>query len=184
MGTKTPRYSEEFKNPEKPCKSRLFGTFLIDCSYSHSMTATCADPDAAGAALEALSSSNHSTVLPAYFEIALKTKYSRDPDAARMYDLIRSKMELDFTCIYNNAIGNPEGVFITAVASENSLTSTIASRRSVMQFRTRLARSTMNLRSRASSTYISALRSARRTSISRVTRDGNASRRPTARIRI
>lgn len=52
-----------------------------------SMPITCEDPDMAGAVLEALSSSNHDTVLPAYFETALKKKYARCPDdSARMYE--------------------------------------------------------------------------------------------------
>ncbi len=100
---------------------------------SFSMTATCADPDAAGAVLEALSSSNHETVLPAYFEIALKTKYSRDNDSARMYDLIREKMELDFIYVYNNAIGKPESVFLQAIESESSLASKVASNKTRLQ---------------------------------------------------
>ncbi|MGN1128372.1 MAG: hypothetical protein ACI4T6_05380, partial [Candidatus Flemingiibacterium sp.] len=98
-----------------------------------SMPVTSKDPDMAGAVLEALSSSNHDTVLPAYFEIALKTKYSRDNDSARMYDIIRDTMILDFGYIYGNAIGNPESVYNSSYRTENSLASNVASKKSSLE---------------------------------------------------
>lgn len=91
-----------------------------------SIPITCDDPDMAGAVLEALSSSNHDTVLPAYFEIALKKKYARDDDSARMYDIIRNSMKLDFGYIFGNAIGSPEVLFMDSYKKENSLASNVA----------------------------------------------------------
>ena len=98
-----------------------------------SMPITCGDQDMAGAVLEALSASNYNTVLPAYFEIALKTKYAHDDDSARMYDLIRETMILDFGSIYGNAIGGPEGIFYNSIKSENSLASQVASNKTRLQ---------------------------------------------------
>ena len=98
-----------------------------------SMPITCGDQDMAGAVLEALSASNYNTVLPAYFEIALKTKYAHDDDSARMYDLIRETMILDFGYIYGNAIGGPEGIFYNSIKSENSLASQVASNKTRLQ---------------------------------------------------
>ena len=54
---------------------------------SFSMPITCGDPDMAGAVLEAIASGNYRTASPAYFEIAMKTKFSSDEDTARMYDI-------------------------------------------------------------------------------------------------
>lgn len=93
-----------------------------------SMPVTCRDPEMAGAVMEALSSSNYQTVVPAYFETALKVKYAHDDDTARMYDLIRETMILDFGYIYGNAIGSPEGVFFDSFKKENSLASNVASK--------------------------------------------------------
>ncbi|MBE6611048.1 MAG: hypothetical protein E7632_01035 [Ruminococcaceae bacterium] len=93
-----------------------------------SMPITCADPDMAGAVMEALSASNHTSLLPAYFEVALKTKYSRDDDSARMFDLIRSTMVLDFGYTYNNALGFPiTEVVWKSFKEENSISSNVAS---------------------------------------------------------
>ncbi|MBQ2709467.1 MAG: hypothetical protein IJF67_14450, partial [Clostridia bacterium] len=97
-----------------------------------SMPITCKDPELAGAVLEALASSNHDTVMPAFFEVALKTKYSRDTDSARMFDLIRSGTILDFGYIFNNALGNPESVFYDSITKENSLASNVAANKTAL----------------------------------------------------
>ncbi|MBQ7982374.1 MAG: hypothetical protein IJ302_02305 [Clostridia bacterium] len=51
--------------------------------------------DMTGAVLEALNSMSSSTVVPAYYEIALKTKYSRDEESAAMLDLIFDNRVVD-----------------------------------------------------------------------------------------
>ena len=45
-------------------------------------------PEIAGALMEAMACETRNTVIPAYYESALKTKYSRDADTAEMFDLI------------------------------------------------------------------------------------------------
>lgn len=73
---------------------------------SFSMPVTCVNPTAAGAVMEALSSSNYQKVLPSYFETTLKTKLSSDSEAAMMFDVIHDSMTLDFGYVFANAIGN------------------------------------------------------------------------------
>ena len=109
-----------------------------------SLLITSEDPDRAGAVMEALASSNYATVLPAYFETALKVKYSRDDDSARMFDLIRSVMTLDFGYVYSNAIGAPMSVISSIYKTENSIASNVASNkeRLDMELKTYLERLT------------------------------------------
>ncbi len=96
---------------------------------SFSMPKTCNAVEAAGAVMEALSSSNHNTVFPAYFDVALKTKYARDNDAARMYDLIRNSMILDFAYTYSASINHPaDYLFVEGIRADNKLASIIASK--------------------------------------------------------
>ena len=45
-------------------------------------------PEVAGAIMEAMACETRNTVIPAYYESALKAKYSRDADTAEMFDLI------------------------------------------------------------------------------------------------
>jgi len=49
---------------------------------------TAAKPEIAGAVMEAMACETRNTVIPAYYESALKNKYSRDTDTAEMLDLM------------------------------------------------------------------------------------------------
>ncbi|MCL1792974.1 MAG: extracellular solute-binding protein [Oscillospiraceae bacterium] len=49
---------------------------------------TCENPELAGALLEIMACDARNMIIPAYYESALKTKYSRDADTAEMLDLI------------------------------------------------------------------------------------------------
>ena len=45
-------------------------------------------------------------VLPAYYDVALKNKYSRDPVAAQMMDIIKSNVTSDFAFLWGESINN------------------------------------------------------------------------------
>lgn len=70
--------------------------------------------------LEALAAQSYRTVTPAYYDVALKNRYSRDADTAEMIDLIRSSAILNFECIYNESIGNPWFVMRSLMSSQNN----------------------------------------------------------------
>lgn len=82
--------------------------------------------DMAGAFMEALASQRHETTVPSYYEIALKTKYSRDDDSSRMYDVIHDSMYLGTGCLYKDALG-VNGLFQLCTKSPDTFASTIAS---------------------------------------------------------
>ncbi|MCL2772218.1 MAG: hypothetical protein FWD71_02615 [Oscillospiraceae bacterium] len=56
---------------------------------------TNADPACAGVMLEALNSESAKTIMPAYYDIALKTKYARDDESSQMLDLIMNSLVVD-----------------------------------------------------------------------------------------
>lgn len=66
---------------------------------------TISDSDFVGAVLEAMASEGYRTVRPAYFDIALKNKYSYDEDSAEMLDIIGNTIILDFAYIYSDYKG-------------------------------------------------------------------------------
>ena len=66
---------------------------------------TITDTDFVGAVLEAMASEGYRTVRPAYFDIALKNKYSYDEDSAEMLDIIGNTIILDFAYIYSDYKG-------------------------------------------------------------------------------
>ncbi len=65
----------------------------------------CKDPDRTAAVIEAFGSESYRTVTPAYFEIALKVKYSSDNEMAQMFDIIRAGIDFDFGYAYTSALG-------------------------------------------------------------------------------
>ncbi|MBQ7719406.1 MAG: extracellular solute-binding protein [Clostridia bacterium] len=66
---------------------------------------TASDTDFVGAVLEAMASEGYRTVRPAYFDIALKNKYTYDDDSAEMLDIIGNTIILDFAYIYSDYKG-------------------------------------------------------------------------------
>ena len=53
-----------------------------------------------GKIVEALAAESHKQLVPAYYEVALKTKYSRDDESVRMLDLIFEGVVYDFGLLY------------------------------------------------------------------------------------
>lgn len=97
-----------------------------------SMPTTCGNIDLAGAAYEALSCANYNNLLPAYYEVALKTKYASDDESAQMYDLIHNNIILDFGYTFNNSFSpGPESIFLNG-AKTGSFASDLASKKDAL----------------------------------------------------
>ena len=69
--------------------------------------ATVSNPEKVGAVMEALSSESYKSVVPAFYDIALKTKYARDEDSAEMIDIIRDGISYNFAMEYVVPLGSP-----------------------------------------------------------------------------
>jgi hypothetical protein len=67
--------------------------------------------------IEALAAESYKQVVPAYYEVALKTKYSRDDESAEMLDIIRDCLAFNFGSINSANIGGPVQLIRQAVAS-------------------------------------------------------------------
>ena len=70
--------------------------------------------------MEALAAQSWRTVTPAYFDVALKYRYSRDVQTAEMVDLIKDSIYINFESLYNESIGNPWFVMRTLMTAKNS----------------------------------------------------------------
>ncbi len=80
-------------------------------SYSQIMIpTTCKDDALVGAFLELAGEYSYKKLTPAYFETAMKGKYLRDNDSARMFDIIMEGAYYDFAVINTSVLGDP--VFI------------------------------------------------------------------------
>lgn len=60
----------------------------------------CPDKEYVGTILESMSAEGYRQVTPAYFEIALKNRYTKDETSKEMVDLIKQSMILDFAYVY------------------------------------------------------------------------------------
>lgn len=79
------------------------------------------DADFAGLITEAMAVASNKYVIPAYYEVTLKTKVARDDDSSEMLDIIRDGFKLEFVAEY--AIQNGGGGY----AIRNSLNSEYSS---------------------------------------------------------
>ena len=67
---------------------------------------TCTKFDTMSAVLEVLNRETNKTVMPTYYETALKVKYTRDDDSAQMLDIIRDGISCVFPVAYGNYCNN------------------------------------------------------------------------------
>lgn len=120
--------------PKYEESQETYQTFSRSTHAVVGMPATCADYAMAAAVIEAIAAANHERVIPAYYETALKVKYSRDDDSAEMYDLILSGATLNFGYLNKNcmkASGTTPSVelFMSGVKDPNTFMSKVAANR-------------------------------------------------------
>jgi hypothetical protein len=76
-------------------ESQLNYVSRIEYYFTTQIPITNSDVERAGVMLEALNSYSAKTVIPAFYEIALKAKHARDDDSAEMLELILNTLVID-----------------------------------------------------------------------------------------
>ncbi len=89
------------------------------------------DADRSAALLEALSEKSIDTVTPAYFESALKSKYTRDEESAEMLDLIRAGILFNFGFVNSVAMQQVGAIFGQMTNGSYNYASSYASQEAV-----------------------------------------------------
>ena len=84
-----------------------YGTRVQDGLTIFAVPIDCQKVEITGAVMEAMAAENYRKVTPAVYDVAMKTKYSRDPASAAMIDLIQQSVLINFESIYNESIGSP-----------------------------------------------------------------------------
>lgn len=77
--------------------------------YSLLCVPVTADPSRyamVGAVTEAVAAEGYRTVTPAYFDVALKNKYSRDDESSQMLDMLAAQITFQPAIIYSNSLGD------------------------------------------------------------------------------
>lgn len=107
-----------------------YHTTILTTYTNFALPVNCRQIDASCAVLEALSSEFYRTVTPAYFETALKVKYSRDDESSQMFDLLRESASYSFGMVFTNALDLVDTNFKNAVNQKNeNWSSLIASKK-------------------------------------------------------
>ncbi len=97
--------------------------FLTNVGHPFTMYAVNSQSKAKEASvttLEAIGSANHRTVTPAVFEVAMKVRYTDDPQTSEMYDLLREGISFDIGRLYASTFQNgTANLFRTTALSGN-----------------------------------------------------------------
>jgi hypothetical protein len=72
------------------------------------------------AVVEALCSETYRTLIPAYYETALKIKYTRDDISSQMIDLIHDSVSTNFAFVYYAQLNNAGMIFRTLVTNKSN----------------------------------------------------------------
>ncbi len=87
--------------------------------YGVPITAADSKLDAIGATLEAMCSLSSQTVIPVYYDKALKNKYSRDAETAEMIDIIHDSVTSDFSFAWGDSVGSIYNLFYDNIQGES-----------------------------------------------------------------
>ena len=90
-----------------------------DCNLFTVVPVTTAKAEMAGAVLEALNAQTYRTVLPAWYEVTLKCKYSRDLISSDIIDLIHDSIYTDFLFAYSPMVSQMGQVMRDLVTNNN-----------------------------------------------------------------
>ena len=91
------------------------------------------NPEMSAAVMEAFSAENCKSVVPALYEDALKDKYSRDPVAAEMLDILKRTVHFDFAFVNDAALNALCNVYFNAINDKKALTSTYQSQKKLTE---------------------------------------------------
>ena len=82
--------------------------------------ATAENPGECGLILEALAAESYKTVIPAYYDIALKIKQARDDESGEMLDIMREHLWMNFGYSYSLSTGSIGNYMRELIESKSS----------------------------------------------------------------
>ena len=106
-----PKYDEQ--------QDRYYAYVDSWCTSAVSVPITVPNPETTGLILEALTYESRYVLLPAYYDITLKTKFARDEESAAMIDIILGNRLYDLGDIYN---WGATGIFDSIANGKDTLT--------------------------------------------------------------
>ena len=86
----------KFDENQKDYKTMVDGFHTVSA-----VPKTISDPEFVGTVVEALNAESHKQVYPAFYEVALKKKYTYDDESVKMLDMIVENRVFDFGYVYD-----------------------------------------------------------------------------------
>lgn len=118
----SPKYDKEQED---------YVTYNLGVSYV-AIPITAKNPEMSAVLLEALNAESYKSTIGAYFDTALKGKYSRDDDTGKMLDIIYGSTFFDF-CFVNSGVGmNCATIFERIQKKDENISSWLASNKDSM----------------------------------------------------
>ncbi|MCI6635525.1 MAG: hypothetical protein MSH31_05605 [Clostridiales bacterium] len=116
--------------PKLDNEQEIYRTLIATSTQMTYVPVTTNDPALTGKVLESLAYYGHKLVVPAYYDTALKDRYSRDPETRVMLELIREHAVLPFEYAYSTALEWPHTILANAILNNKagSLASDVASK--------------------------------------------------------
>lgn len=81
---------------------------------------TVSSPDDAGLIMEALAAESFRTVIPAYYDVALRLQYTRDDESGEMLDIIRDNLWMNFGYVFSLSTGSIGNYMREMIEQRNS----------------------------------------------------------------
>lgn len=106
--------------PKMDESQEKYGTLIHDTMNFGVFPITTQKFEMMGAVLEAMSAESYRSVVPAYYETALKIKYTRDELSAQMIDIVHDSIRTDFTFVYYASLNNVGMIYRTLVTDKSS----------------------------------------------------------------
>ncbi len=94
------------------------------CTVFYALPVTHADPSSAAYLLEVIAYASHFDITPAYYDICLKSKYSRDEESSKMLDVIFDSCRMEIGDIYGIGV---YGAMKLCLRDGGNVASTLAS---------------------------------------------------------
>ena len=85
-----------------------------------SVPKTVQDTEFVGRVTEALTRENHFSVVPAYYDVALTSKYARDEQSVAMLDIIMNGRMYDFSILHSGELANLPYFFRNLIANKKT----------------------------------------------------------------
>lgn len=100
--------------------SNPYYTSIHDTTEMGAIPITCPDLDFATTCIEVLNRETSTILMPQYYEVALKIKYTHDEVAAQMIDLVHDSIGSCFPVAYNSSIGSLLNCFTDCVGAKSN----------------------------------------------------------------